>query len=143
MDPKRLVTGTVVGGIVMTAIGYLFWTVLFASFFEAHAGSATGVNRDAPVWWAIIVGTCLLAALLTIALDWSGASSPVDAFKTGAIVGLCLWGGVDLIFYGSFNWSDLVGTFADPALEVIRFGVTGVVINMVGAAMGGGSAAAD
>ena len=75
MDPKRLATGTVVGGVLMFAIGYLFWTVLFAGFFEAHGGSATGMEREAPIWWAAVVGTFLLAALLTHALDWSGASS--------------------------------------------------------------------
>lgn len=138
MDPKRLVTGGVVGGVVMFAIGYLFWTVLFAGFFDAHAGSAVGAARDAPIWWAAVLGTVLLATLLTLALDWSGASSIADGFKTGAIVGLLVWGGVDLIFYGYFNLNDLVGALADPALEVIRFGVTGALLTAMFAR--GGSA---
>ncbi len=142
MDPKRLATGTVVGGVLMFAIGYLFWTVLFAGFFEAHGGSATGMDREAPIWWAAVVGTFLLAALLTHALDWSGASSMAEGFKTGAIVGLLLWGGVDFIFYGYFNFSDLIGTLADPALEIVRFGITGVVITAVGG-MGGGATATE
>ena len=76
-------------------------------------------------------------------LDWSGASTPMDGFKTGAIVGLCVWGGADFIFYASTNLSDLVATLADPALEIIRFGTTGVILTMVTGAMGGGSDAAD
>jgi len=74
--------------------------------------------------------------------DRSFSLTVAEGFKTGAIVGLLLWGGVDFIFYGYFNFSDLIGTLADPALEIVRFGVTGVVITAVGG-MGGGGAAAE
>ena len=46
MDTKRLLTGTIVGGIVLFAVGYLIFDMLFASFYAANVGSATGGQRS-------------------------------------------------------------------------------------------------
>lgn len=131
MDAKRLATGTLVGGITMFVVGYLIWTVAFAGFFAANAGSATGVLRDAPIWWAAIVGTLSLAALVTLAIGWSGESSIGGGFKIGATVGFLVWFGVDFLHYAHFNLSNLTATIADPALELVRTGIGGAVIGAV------------
>jgi len=131
MDMKRLVTGTVVGGITMFAVGYLIWTVLFRSFFVANAGSATGVDREAPIYWAVALGALSLAALITLAIGWSDEASIVGGLKIGATVGFLVWLGVDFIHYGWFNLSNLTATIADPALEIVRTGIVGAVIGGV------------
>jgi hypothetical protein len=145
MDAKRFAMGTVVGGIVLFVLGYVLFLTLFVGFIEAHAGSATGLPKDPPVWWALILGHFFLAGLLTLALAWSGASSLADGLKTGALVGLLIWGGADLIFYAIYNISDLTGSFTDVVLEVVRFGITGLVITAVsggsGAEVAGGATA--
>ncbi len=141
MDTKRLVTRSIVGGILMFAIGYLLWGTLLAGFFEAHAGSASGVARDATIWWAAILGPVLLATLLSVALEWSDASSPAEGFKTGAIVGFLLWGGVDILYYGNLNLRDLVGSLTDPVIELFRFGIIGAVLVLIMARGGSASAA--
>jgi hypothetical protein len=140
MDSKRLVTGTVVGGVVLFATGYLFWDVLFGSFFEAHAGSAAAL--ETPVLWAAILAHLFLGALYTLGIDWSGASSAMDGFKIGAIMGFLVWGGVDLLLFAYFGFSDLTGTFADIGLEFVRTGITGAVI-VAALGMMGGSAASE
>ena len=53
MDIKRLSIGTLVGLVVLYALGWLFWEMLFTDFFAANRGSATGVSREAPVLWAL------------------------------------------------------------------------------------------
>jgi len=131
MESKRLVVGTLAGGVTMFVLGYLIWSVAFAGFFAANAGSATGVDRDAPIWWAAIVGTFSLAALVTLAIGWSGESSIAGGFKIGATVGFLVWFGVDFIFYGYFNLSNLTATIADPALEIVRTGIGGAVVGAV------------
>ena len=52
-------------------------------------------------------------------------------FKIGAIVGFLVWLGVDFIFYGSTNLSNLTATIADPVLEIIRTGIGGAAIGAV------------
>jgi hypothetical protein len=143
MEAKRLVTGAVVGGAVMFVVGYLFWTVLFADFFASHVGSAAGVDREAPIWWASALGTLLLATLVTLVIHWSGTTSMADGFKMGALVGVLVWGGVDFIFYGHLNLNDLTATIADPALELLRTGLGGLAVAAVIGQAGATAAVTD
>ena len=132
MNIKRLAIGSVVGTIVLYLLGMLIWEVLFTDFFEAQAGSAEGLWREAPIVWAMVVGTLLFAVLLTLGLEsGSGSKSIVDGLKVGFVVGLLLWGTADLILYGLTNMNTLTGAIADAVLEGIRAGITGGVIALV------------
>lgn len=132
MNIKRLSIGSVVGAVTLYLLGMLIWQVLFADFFEANSGSAVGVDRDAPIVWAIIVGTLCYAVLLTLSLESSGASkSLVDGLKVGAVMGALLWGTADFILFGFTNLSTLTGAVADTLLEGVRGGIAGGVIAVV------------
>ena len=129
MDIKRLIIGTVVGGITLYILGYIIWNMLFVEFFAANVGSATGVVKDPQVVWAIAVGTLSYAALLTLAIGTRAASTTiVEGLKIGAIVGFLMWFGADLIIYGVWNLSNLTAAIADSLLELIRAGISGAVI---------------
>jgi hypothetical protein len=128
MDLKRFLIGTVVGGVFLFVLGWLFWMVLFVGLFEGFAGSATGVPKDPPVMWAFILGTLVLSALYTLAIQWRGDSTLVDGLKTGALLGFLVWFGVDIMLFGVWNVSTLPGVFADSILELVRTGVAGAAI---------------
>ncbi len=137
MDTKRFMTGTVVGGIAMFVLGILIFDVALADFYAANAGSATGVARDAPLVWAIALGTFALAALVTLVIGHAGASGVSDGFKAGAVVGFLVWFGTDFIHYGNSNvWSPTL-TIVDPLLEFVRTGIGGAVIALVLTKIGG------
>ncbi len=129
MDMKKLAIGTLVGGVVMFLLGYLIFATVFANFYAAN--EVEGVARDAPIYWAQVLGTFGLAALVTLALGWSGASSIGEAFKIGAIVGFLVWFGVDFILYGVRNVSNLTLTIVDPLLEIVRTGLSAAIIAAV------------
>ncbi len=132
MNTKRIVIGTLAGGITMFLLGYLIWSLIFADFFAANAGSATGVDREPFLVWAIVLGTFSLAALVTLAVEsQAGNSTILDGFKIGAIVGFLVWFGVDFIHYGVSNLSNLTATIVDPLLEAVRTGISGAVIVVV------------
>lgn len=128
MDVKKLAVGTVGGGVVMWALGYLIFGTLMADFYASNAGSAQGVVRDTPILWAGVLGTLALAKLVTFAAIWSGAASIADGFKIGAIVGFLVWFGVDFIHYANQNVSNLTLTMVDPVLEIVRTGLSGAFI---------------
>jgi hypothetical protein len=132
MDTKRLVIGTLAGGITMYVLGYLIWGLAFAGFFAANAGSATGVDRETGLVWAVALGNLSLAALVTLAIG-SRAGSPTigGGLKIGALVGFLVWFGVDFIHYGITNVSNLTATLVDPLLEIVRNGIVGAVIAAV------------
>ena len=128
MDAKRLLGGIVVGGLGLYALGELFWGFLFAGFFESQVGSAIGLPREAPILWAEIVGTFSIATLLTLVIGWTGGSSMMSGFKTGALVGFLFWLGADLLIYANFNFSTLNGAVADAFVELLRTGLAGAAI---------------
>lgn len=132
MNAKRFVIGTLVGAIIMYAVGQLIWRLAFAGFFAANVGSATGVARDAVLVWAVALGTLSLAALVTLAIgSRAGVPTIADGLKIGAIVGFLVWFGVDFIHYGITTVSNLTATVVDPLLETVRTGIAGAVIAAV------------
>ena len=138
MDTKRLIIGTIVGGIALYILGYLIWEMAFADFFAANAGSATGVARDEPLLWAIALGVVANGALLTLAIGTrAGSATIVDGLKIGAIVGFLMWFSVDFIRYGFSNVENLTATIVDPLLEVIHAGIAGGIIAAVLGKIGG------
>jgi uncharacterized membrane protein len=132
MDMKRLVTGTLVGSVTMYLVGYLIWALALADFFAANAGSATGLAREARLFWALALGDLSLAALVTLAVGSRAGSSTIGGgFKIGAIVGFLVWFGVDFIHYANTNAWNLTATIVDPLLEIVRTGIVGAVIGGV------------
>lgn len=132
MNIKRMGIGTLVGAVTLYLLGMLIWGVLFSDFFDANSGSAVGVDREAPILWAVIVGTLAYAKLLTFGLEWKGASnSLVEGVKVGVVVGALLWGTADFVLYGYTNLSTLTGAIADTVLEGVRGGIAGGVIAFV------------
>ncbi len=126
MNTKRIVIGTLAGGITMFLLGYLIWSLIFADFFAANR---MDVAREPFLVWAIVLGTFSLAALVTLAVEsQAGTSTILDGFKIGAIVGFLVWFGVDFIHYGVSNLSNLTATIIDPLLEAVRTGISGAVI---------------
>ena len=140
MDIKRVSIGTLVGLIVLYALGFVFWEMLFADFFAANSGTATGVEREAPILWALILGTLIYAELITLALESRGATSLVDAAMVGAVVGIGVWGTADLIIFSITNLNTLTGAIADIVLEGVRAGIAGAVIAVVLSKLGSGQA---
>jgi len=132
MNIKRLGIGSVVGAITLYLLGMLIWQTLFAEFFDANSGSAVGVDREAPIVWAVMVGTLFYAVLLTLSLESSSVSkSLVEGLKVGVVMGALLWGTADFILYGFTNLNTLTGAVADTLLEGIRGGIAGGVIAAV------------
>ena len=131
MDAKRFLAGTVVGGLVLYALGYLIFTMAFASFYAANAGAATGVDRPAELTWAVVLGSLGYAALICYAMGARSTHGLGGGAKIGAVVGFLLWFTADFILYGVQDVSNLTRTMVDPLLEFIRGGVSGAVIGLV------------
>jgi uncharacterized membrane protein len=143
MDAKRLVIGTIVGAVAIYFLGDLIWDVLFNNFFEANRGTATGVDREAPVLWAAFVGTLMYA--LAISLFLEKAKRPTNfltGLVVGAVAGILIWGTADFTMFAYGNFRNLNATIADTLLEGVRGGVTGAVLAIIGGLVSGKKAAA-
>lgn len=128
MTTQRCILGTLVGGVILFFVGFLIYGVLLVDFFEANAGTATGVMKDSPNLMALAGGQLLWGGALTLALGWAGAASAVDGLKVGAKLGVLFFLGVDLTLYATSNMSNLTGALVDAALATALFAVTGAAI---------------
>lgn len=141
MNSKGSVAAVLAGAIVVYAVGYVIFDTIFASFYAANAGSATGVTREPRIIWAAIVGALCYATLITYTMNrGGGATSVATGAQVGAIVGLLLWGTVDFSFYSGTNLNSLTTAIVDPLLEFVRGGISGAVIALVLGKVGGTSA---
>ena len=132
MNIKRLIIGSLVGGVTLYILGQLIFGMAFAEFYAANSGSATGVARDTNLIWAIMLGSLSYAVLLTLAIETrSGSTSLMDGMKIGAVVGFLLWFTADFILYGLQNVANLTVAIADPLLELVRGGISGAIIAAV------------
>ena len=136
MDIKKIVVGTVIGGVVLYVMGFVFWEMLFADFFAANDGSATGVDREVPIMWAMILGTLIYAEAITFGVDSRNATSLVEGAIIGAVIGVWIWGTADLIIYSLTHLNTLTGAIADIVLEGVRGGIAGAVVALVLGRMG-------
>jgi uncharacterized membrane protein len=129
MSTKQWVLGTIVGAVVIYAVGYLIFTVLLGDYYAANSGSASGVMRDSQIVWALAVGALAYAALILYAMrPQAGSANAVSSMKVGAIVGFLLWACADFSLYGITNMSNLAVTIVDPVAELVRGGIAGAVL---------------
>jgi hypothetical protein len=129
VNTKQWVVGTIAGGIVLFVLGYVFFDLLLGDFYAANSGSATGVMREAPVFWAVGVGAIAYTVLVLYALRSQGASvSMASGMKAGAIVGCLIWLCADFTLYGISNINTLTLAIVDPLVELVRGGITGAAV---------------
>ena len=86
----KILKGTIFGGVVMLILGWVIFAVLLGNFMEANSNTCASRPMEEIIWWAIILSNLILALLLTLILNWSGAKGVADGIKTGALFGLLL-----------------------------------------------------
>ncbi len=125
---KRMIIGTVAGGVAFFLLGGLIYVVILGGFYEANLGSATGVMREIPVWWAMVVSQLGLAAVVTYVFLHADVATAFDGLKTGAIFGLLFGIAMAFDLYAVTNWSNVTVAFVEPFVTAVRMALGGAVI---------------
>jgi len=132
MDMKRLVIGTIVGGIILYVMGYVIFELAAGDFYAANRGPASDAFRDAPTQWPLVVSALGYAALITLGvLSAERGLAVARGAIIGAIIGFLAWLQADLVFYSYTTIRPLVVSIVDPLLEIIHAGIAGAVIAAV------------
>ena len=134
MSPKQLLIGTLAGALTLAATGYVIFGIAIPGFFTnfMSAGSATNVERQPPLLWAVALAMLSYGLLMTLAVG--GRARPLTTragVTTGAVVSFLLWFTADFMLYGISNVGSLKGTATDPLLEMGPGAIAGGVIAAV------------
>lgn len=127
MDTRKFLLGSLVGGIVLFALGYLFYVVLFSSFFASHG--IGNVMKDPPDMLFIILGNLASGALISyIFTRWAGIKTAATGLEAGAVIGLFIGLGFGLVMYGTSNLMDITGTIVDVLIYTAMYGIAGSAV---------------
>lgn len=128
MNTQKFLIGSLVGGVVLFLLGYVFYVALFASFFEGHS-MGTGVAKDPPDMLFIILGNLAYGALLAYIFGkWAGISTAATGLQAGAIIGLLTGLAWDFIMFGTANLMDITGTLVDVIVYTVMTALAGAAV---------------
>ncbi len=125
---KKMLIATVAGGVAFFLLGGLIYVVILGGFYEANLGSATGVMREIPIWWAMVVSQLGLAAVVTYVFLHADVATAFDGLKTGAIFGLLFGIAMAFDLFAVTNWSNVTVAFVEPFVTAVRMALGGAVI---------------
>ena len=134
MDSKKLLIGTLVGGIALFLLGYLFYGLLLMNFFSQHSHAPAGADKAMSdiIWWALILGNFVTGALLTYVILKAGNVAPIGkAAGIAGTVGFLTALGTDLVRYATANSFDHTALLADVVVFTIMTAITGGIIGAV------------
>ena len=131
MVNKNCVLAILASFVTMFVLGYVAYEPILGDFFAANAGTATGVIKEAPVFWQIIVGQLCGSTLLVCALSWKGAENAAEGVKGGALVGLLLSLYFGFMNLGTMNTSTMSAALVDALVSVVLWGAAGAVATVV------------
>ena len=128
---NRMILAILIGSVVLFVLGVVLYVLLLGGFYEAHLGSATGVLREVPVGWAMVIAHLGSASMLAFVLVQAGVSSPADGLRVGGAFGLLFGVAVAFDLYAVTNWSVLPVPFVEPVVTATRLAVASAAMGWV------------
>ena len=131
MFSKSNVLATLVAAIAMFLLGFLIWGVATADFFAQH--SSNDLMKDPPIMGFIFLGNLVGAfALSSLYGKWArGQHSAKEGFEFGAWIGVFVGIGMGLVWYATSEWMDLTGHLVQAVIDIVYYGVIGLIIAVV------------
>jgi uncharacterized membrane protein len=137
MDTKKLVVGTLAGGVAYFVLGFIIYAILMEDFFAAHTVKGIMKSETEMKYYPMVAGNLAHAALLSfIFLKWANIKTFSGGLQAGAIIGFFMAAGFDLITYDTAKIMSIIGTLTDIVVYTI---MTGLVGGVVGAVLGMGN----
>ncbi len=125
---NRIALASVASAVALVSVGHLFYYKIFFNFFSDNLGAATGVFREDPVGWAVLVAHLGLGTLITLScvhLSW--VFSFGDGVKAGGLIGLLVGVGFSFDVYGATHIVNVTATGLDSVLWIVKGSIAGGV----------------
>ena len=137
MDTKKLVLGTLAGGVAYFILGFIIYAILMEDFFAANMVKGIAKSETEMKYYPMVAGNLAHAALLAyIFMAWANIQTFRGGLYAGAIIGFLMAAGFDLISYDTSKIMSMVGTLVDIVVYAI---MTALVGGVIGAVLGMGN----
>ena len=112
MITKKVLIGSVVGGIAYFLLGWIIYGILMKDYCAANFGQE-GMRAEADmVLWAMGLANIAAAMLMALIFSWANINSLLSGARVGAIIGFLTAVSIDLSMYAMTtmfkNWSGLI-----------------------------------
>jgi len=132
MTERRFWGAALAGGVTLFFVGFILWGVLLAGFFDAHMGTAIGVNKEQPLLFHLALGQFFWAVLLAVVIArYAGVSGFLPGLRVGALLGFLMSLSVGLSQFSMANLADLMAVMVDPFVSAAWSGMGGGVVGLV------------
>ncbi|WP_163710600.1 hypothetical protein [Mangrovibacterium lignilyticum] len=131
---KKILLSGIAGGVIFFLLGWLFYGMLFADFFENNAGTAIGVYKnDTEISLLLLfIGNLAWGFLLaTIFGCWGTIKSAMDGTSKGFILGILMGLGIDLSMYATSNLMNFTAVVVDICIFGIVTAIAGAVVGAI------------
>lgn len=105
--------------------------VLLGGFYEANLGSATGVVREVPVPWVLVISQLGFASVLTYVLVNADVRSASRGLTVGAAFGLLYGIAISFDLFAVTNWSNVNVALVEPLVTAARMAAVGSMVGWV------------
>lgn len=125
MLTKATLTGTLVGFIFLFFSGWIFYDTLATDFFSQHYVNMP--SKMANEMNYIALGVVVEAYILSLIYgQWAkGNYNLQSGFKLGALLGLFIGLGINMITLGTIELINIQGSLVDALWNVVCFGIAG------------------
>jgi hypothetical protein len=123
----KLVLSTIVVGIVLFLLGWLFYGILLMDYFKEYYGHITRGEADMKIW-AYFVGSLAQAFFMYLIYSkgYKGGSPLMEGFRFGAYISLFL--GIPYVF---FTWGGMPvkyqGVIVDGIIMIVMLIIAAVI----------------
>ena len=126
----KVLLGGLIAGIAFFVLGYLIFGMLLNSTMEAYMNAACARPMEEIRMGYLIFGNLFMGlAVSYIYSRWIGPHSFASGAKPGAILGLLIALGMDLMFFGlSTMWTEQMGFVIDVIGSVVLWTIVGGLV---------------
>lgn len=127
----KLIISTIVVGILLFLLGWIFYGIIFISYFKGYYGYLERAPDEMKIW-AFAVGSLLQAFFLALIYPhgYKGGSPVGEGLKFGALMGMFL--GLPMIFnmWGEMN-IHYVSLIVSAGIIIVMTSLAGMVTGLI------------
>ena len=131
MNLKKLMVGSIVGGVLYFLLGWLVYGILLKDLFHTYSGKVGHIidRPEAEMDWLFLVGGNLAAGILLAWMIQRTASNTLaKGLVTGTVLGFFMSVSVDCMIYATSYVMSKHGILLDVIAATVIGAITGAVL---------------